>query len=151
MNKADYFCMLCDGHAALLKLNPGGAPKSRKAFLAEYVFGFVTYDDLASDFFAAKALEVCAAISANSVNEYVADPDNKLWFLAMCNMPFFSERLNWGISIFGAWWDLCMPSKTQLESDGLWRDGQQITEPLKFSTDEWKVFIEAIIAFAWNE
>lgn len=52
--------------------------------------------------FARKAVEVCAAINDRQTFDYINDPNDYLWYLLMCNMPFFAERLECGISIRGA-------------------------------------------------
>jgi len=64
----------------------------------------------------------------------------------MLNMPFFSRRVNWGTSARGAWWDT-----STLNTTGLWLDGNQLTTPLEFSTEEWHKFIAAMLAFASEE
>lgn len=139
--------MLEEGFAAWRDVNPDGTPESRVAYLGDYIFDFTTYDDTMAEEFALKALEVCRAISDHKTFEYIKDPDNYRWFLLMCNMPFFARRLNWGTSIRGAWWDTSAPNETMLDTTGLWVDGQQLTRPLTFSTEQWGEFIAAMLAF----
>ena len=147
----DHLRMLEEGFAAWRDVNPEGTPENRVAYLGDYIFDFTTYDDEKSEEFGIKALEVCRAISDRKTFEYIADPANYRWFLLMVNMPFFSRRLNWGTSVRGAWWDTSTPNETELDTTGLWLDGNQLTAPLKFSTEQWQEFIAAMLAFANEE
>lgn len=97
--------------------------------------------------FAQKAVEVCEAINDRKTFEYINDEENYKWFLLMCNMPFFSDKLEWGTSIRGAWWD----RKIKFSCLGLWDGDDQLTESMEFDQNEWKVFVKAIIDFAKNE
>jgi len=143
-----YRRMLEEGFSALRDENPNGTSQSRAAYLGDYIFDFTTYDDQKSEEFGIKALEVCRAISTRKTFEYIADTENYRWFLLMVNMPFFSRRLNWGTSVRGAWWDTSTPNEIELDADALWLDGNQLTEPLKLSTEQWQEFINAMLDFA---
>lgn len=149
--KRDYRRMLEEGFAAWRDVNPDGTPEDRVAYLGDYVFSFTTYDDEMSKEFATKALEVCRSISDRKTFEYIEDPANYRWFLLMVNMPFFSRRLNCGTSVRGAWWDTSTPNKADLDTAALWLDSEQLTEPLKFSSEQWQEFIAAMLAFANEE
>jgi len=115
-------------------------------FLAEGIFGFTTYENVVSSTMAQKALEVCKAISDKKTFDYIASEEGNLWYLVMVNMPFFENRLNWGTSIRGAWWDLWGNKEFTIESCELF-GGEQILE-LKLNDSEWVKFIEAMIKFA---
>ena len=123
-----------------------GDESSRLEYLSGSIFGFTTYDEAADGLFVCKAIEVCEAITNKAVYHYITTENNHIWYLLMCNMPFFIERIDWGVSIRGAWWD----SDIELKSCGLWVDGVQslIT---KFNRDQWEEFICAIIEFAKPE
>lgn len=149
--RQDYRRMLEDGFAACRDVNPHGTPESRSAYLADYIFDFTTYDDEKSEEFGIKALEVCRAISNRKTFEYIADPVNYRWYLLMVNMPFFSRRLNWGASVRDAWWDTSTPNETELDTTALWLDGEMLTEPMKFSTQQWLKFVAAMLDFANEE
>lgn len=138
----DYARMLVDGFFETRDAC-GGSSSSRLTYLSDFVFGFTTYDSEMAELFARKALEVCAAISAGTTFDYIKDPGQYRWFLVMCNMPFFAGRLEWGTSIRGAWW---AHGGTTLSSDGLWSEGEQITD-VTFTDSQWKEFIAALIAF----
>jgi len=119
-------------------------PNSRLEYLADHIFNFTTYDSEMSELFAGKAVEVCAAITDGKTFEYIEDHENYKWYLLMCNMPFFSEKLEWGSSIRGAWWN----QKITFQSLGLWKGDEQVTEVMDFSETEWKLFVDSILEFA---
>jgi len=123
-------------------------PQSRLAYLAQHIFDFVTYDGEMDERFAMKAVEVCAAITNGTTFDYIAAKDDYEWFLLMCNMPFFAERIEWGTSIRGAWWGAPrLGEQIKLESCGLWAGDEQVTT-LRFSDDDWRRFVLAVIEFA---
>lgn len=125
------------------------APQSRLAYLAESVFNFITYETEIDELFATKAIEVCAAINNRSTFDYIDDTENRKWYLIMCNMPFFSDKITWGSSIRGAWW-AGKQSNNQIEIKycWFWIDGRQCADTMKFSEEEWQKFITAVIEFA---
>lgn len=120
---------------------------TRLGYLAEHIFNFITYCDDMSELFAGKAIEVCEAITNRSTFEYIKDDENHKWFLIMCNMPFFREKLEWGSSIRGAWWDEHPREKYNLVTCGLWVDRKQVLDP-DFTGEEWVAFIVAVVAFS---
>lgn len=119
-------------------------PKSRLEYLADYIFGFTTYDSGMSKLLAGKALEVCAAICNKQTFAYIENADNYQWYIIMCNMPFFAGRLDWGTSIRGAWWSL---DDTSFESTGLWNGATQIYREMIFTHDQWDEFVRDVIEF----
>jgi hypothetical protein len=119
-------------------------PTSRLEYLSDYIFDFTTYEDEAAELFARRAIEVAAAISNGTTFEYIKRHEDRIWFLLMCNMPFFYPRLEWGTSIRGAWWK---HENHTLESCGLF-DGDTQLERLTFTRDEWREFIWAVGEFA---
>ena len=123
----------------------------RLEYIGDHIFDFTTYDSEKSAVFAKKALEVCAAISNNKTFEYQKSEEGYLWYLLMINMPFFQGKLEWGTSIRGAWWDLYGKEEFELYSCGLFEDGKQIQEPLKFNEEQWMLFIFALSIFAEGE
>lgn len=139
----NYTKLLADGYAMTCEQG-----ESRLEYLSDHIFDFTTYDSEKAERFAVMALEVCQAIQQRKTFEYIEDPTNYMTFLLMVNMPFFASRLNWGTSVRGAWWDTSYPNQADLDTSGLWLDDQQITGPLQFSTDDWRQFIDALLAFA---
>lgn len=119
--------------------------RSRLAYLGDEIFDFVTYDDVKTELFTKKALEVCSAINIQDNFRYINNPEGYLWYLLVINMTFFDSILNWGTSARGAFWDL--PDDFKLESCGLFtEDGKQILE-LPLTTADWKSFVAAMNEF----
>lgn len=125
----------------------GCPPESRLEFLAEEIFDFTTYENVNSVLFATKAVEVVDAINHGKTFDYIVDEENHTWYLIMVNMQFFSNRLNWGGSIRGAWWD----DEQTFQSCGLWAGDKQLYEEMKFNSDEWREFMIAVVDFAKGE
>ena len=75
-------------------------------FLGDYVFDFTTYDDNITRAFSGLMLEVIACILNKTTFEYQAKSENHyVNYLIMVNMPFLKDKLEWGSSIRGAWFD----------------------------------------------
>lgn len=131
----------------------GLVDNSRLEYLAKEIFDFTTYDGEKDILFAKKAVEVCKAISSKTTFDYHgASDDNYNWYLVMCNMPFFNDKISWGTSIRGAWWDTDVHTrKIKYQSLGLWDGEKQLHEPMEFTTEEWEAFIKAVIEFAEKE
>lgn len=97
-------------------------PESRLEYLGESIFDFTTYDGEMSVLFASKALDICNTITSRTTFGYIKDEENYKWYLLMCNMSFFSPKLEWGTSIRGAWWN----NKIVFQTYGLWEGEEQI-------------------------
>lgn len=147
MDKQDYLRMLEEGHVTTDECQ-GQGRTSRLEYLADHIFDFTTYEREMAELFAGKALEVCAAISDGKTFEYIKEPEGRLWYLLMVNMPFFADKLEWGTSIRGAWWGEPSHSRIKFDSCGLWLDGKQLYEPMEFTRKQWEGFISAVREFA---
>lgn len=112
---------------------------SRLEYLSDYIFNFTTYDGEMAELFARRSLEVRAAISNSTTFDYIKDADQYRWYLVMCNMPFFADKLEWGTSIRGAWWGEPPHRKIEFSSCGLFLDGEQLHETMEFTRDQWRV------------
>jgi len=123
-------------------------PRGRLDYLSQHIFDFTTYDSAVDELFAGKAVEVCNAITNRTTFEYIETEEGNLWYLLMCNMPFFYPRLDWGTSIRGAWWG---NGAITFQSCGLYVEEDQLSEPLTFSHDEWESFMRAVVEFATLE
>ncbi len=141
----DYLKLLQESHKETAE-NRDDPTLEKLEFLADDIFGFTTYDNVVSSMMAQKALEVCKAISEKKTFDYIASEEGNLWYLVMVNMPFFANRLEWGTSIRGAWWDLWGDKEFTIKSCGLFSNGEQILE-LNLNETEWPKFIEAMIKF----
>jgi hypothetical protein len=124
---------------------------SHLEFLSENVFNFTTYDAGMSELFGSKAVEVCLAITQKTTFEYLKDEENHRWFLLMCNMPFFSHRIDWGTSIRGAWWQPNKGLSMELDTYSLWVGDEPLNEPLIFNPTEWEAFMLAVGEFAASD
>jgi len=80
-------------------------PLSRYAWLAENVFDVTTYDNAVSDWFGRVILRVALAVTRRTTLDEMKDPMRGREYLIAVNLPFFADRLEWGGSIRGAWWD----------------------------------------------
>jgi len=127
-------------------LGTEGRNISRLEYLSEFIFDFVTYDPSISELFAKEAVKVCNAINAGNTFDLIQDEDSYRWYLIMVNMPFFADKLEWGGSIRGAWWNTD-GTKFRVDSCGLWVHNDQI-DGLTFNHESWRVFIDAIVKFA---
>ena len=85
------------------------------------------------------------AIGNSKTFEYQEEEEseNYNWFLIMCNMLFFADKLNWGTSIRGAWWD---NKEFIISTCGFWDGDEQIDE-LKFNAKTLCVFFNAMEIF----
>ena len=140
----DYDRMLADGYEAM----KGQSPRKRLQFLGQFIFQFETDDPAMTELFAQKALEVCAAISDGTTFEYIKDTEDYLWFLMLANFPFFSNRIEWGVSIRGAWWSSEIPCRIDLSTCGLWEADRQVPYLAFEDRDDWGCFISALRHFA---
>lgn len=140
----EYRRMLEEGYEAIASADP----ISRLEYLGDHIFDFTTYDGEMAEFFASRALEVCAAISEKTTFDYIKDTEQYRWFLVMVNMPFFSDKITWGMSVHGAWWSEPPRTKIKFDTCGLWLDGEQVRTEMEFTRDEWERFISAMREFA---
>jgi hypothetical protein len=129
----------------------------RLNYLGDYVFNITTYDSSVSEFFAAIALQVAAAITDSVTCEYIEQSAaHYRWYLAMVNLPFFKCRIEWGGSIRGAWWEhLPQPNPlsfvlTESELLGLYEGIEQL-DKLELTRGEWLEFIYGMLLFAEDE
>lgn len=149
-SELDYMKLLEDSYAAVRGYLEC-PPESRLEYLSENVFNFTTYDGEKSVLFARKAVEVCTAINNRLTFDYIKEPEQYQWYLLMCNMPFFADKLEWGTSIRGAWWGAMHGKQIEFQSCGLWLGDEQLHQTINFSREEWEKFISAVIEFAAPE
>jgi hypothetical protein len=144
IEEQDYLRMLEEGFEHT-RQSLGDA--TRLQYIGEHIFGFVTYEQEYDELFAKKALMVCEAVNLHATYAFIKTPENRLWYLLMMNMPFFQDRVVWGSSIRGAWWD----TSIAYTSCGLWLDGNQYYEELTFTSEQWHAFIAALLEFSRKE
>lgn len=78
---------------------------SKLQFICEHIFDITTYESYAAEVIGLKMLEVCDAILNNKTFDYIENDNNRINYLTMVNMPFLANKIEWGISIRGAWFD----------------------------------------------
>lgn len=142
-SKADWLRILRESHAESDDFS--GYRTSNLEYLAGAIFGINTYDGGMDHLMAGKAIEVCRAISGKATFEYIKNAGDYQWYLVMCHLPFFAERINWGSSIRGAWWDSY--GGVKLQSCMLYDGGAQLHEPMNFTEKGWEEFISAVISY----
>lgn len=131
-------------HSYEMSQQEGCPLQGRLEFLSESVFDFTTYDGEMAALFAKHAIAVFEAINARSTFDFIIDSENYKWFLIMCNMPFFAEKIEWGTSIRGACWK---PGPITVESYGFWVGDEPLLDPV-FNDREWQRFAAALLTFA---
>jgi hypothetical protein len=137
----DYLTLLETGYK---QPSQDGYSRSRLEFISEYIFDFTTYDSEMSELFSDKALEVCEALTNKTVADYINNSDNYKWYLLLCNIPFFADRIDWGTSVRGAWWQY---NSIELSPSALWMDENTPINKMVFTHEEWVSFINALITF----
>jgi hypothetical protein len=80
-------------------------PETKIEFLGAIIFDFTTYDGEIDVLFAEKMVEVLECILNRTTFEYQEDKEKYINYLTMVNMPFLTNKLEWGTSIRGAWFD----------------------------------------------
>jgi hypothetical protein len=117
-------------------------------YLGDCVFDFITYVDEYSKHFAAAMLRTLQRIQDGTNFDFIqASEENHLEYLTMVNMPFLKDRLEWGTSIRGAWFD----HGKEIEVGNRFDDtvfkmefSQYIKELLEWYNDPVKVIIEDV-------
>jgi hypothetical protein len=82
------------------------SPKSKMQYLGYRIFDFTTYDGELDTYLAEKMIAVLRAIINRSTFAYIeSSRNNYINYIMMCNTPFLHDKLEWGTSIRGAWFD----------------------------------------------
>ena len=150
MTKTDWMKKLERSHnSSLFKEEP----MSNLGYLTEYIFGIDTYDEDQNEKIGQKVIEVAEAITNGKTFDYIKDEDDYTWYLIVCHFPFFKDRLGWGTSIRGAWWDVknYRDRTINLSTCGLLGDGEEQQTEWAFTRDEWSVFMTACVNYAKGE
>lgn len=101
------------------------------------LFGFTTYDSSIDKLLSENMIEVLECILQKKTFDYLdKSPENYLNYLNMVNMPFLKEKLEWGTSIRGAWFDEYRKGNIE--------NGVNIEAPMS----EINSFIESVIVWA---
>lgn len=80
----------------------------KRAFLANFVFGFDSYDSYLDSLFTEKALELCRFISkdpeSRGPNPFTCTDESAIQYYLLLKFPFFAETLEYGTSPRYPWW-----------------------------------------------
>lgn len=79
---------------------------SKIEYLSSFIFEFNTCDKEMDLYFSKKMIEVLKSISNRTTYKYIEDKEQYINYLSMCNTPFLQEKITWGGSIRGAFFDL---------------------------------------------
>lgn len=147
----DYYLKLLKG--GYKESSEWGRETSKEEFLGFDIFGIDTCDDYMCEKMALEWLEVCECISENKTFEYISTDEKYETYLRTVNYKFFTDKLEYGTSIRGAWWDCGDYDSTddrwtykfKLETCGLWDDDKQVVSPvvdIVILTKAMRLFIE---------
>ena len=78
---------------------------TKMEYLGRVIFDFTTYDGAIDVLFAERMIPVLKCILNRTTFEYQKDEKQNVNYLTMVNMPFLVDKLDWGGSIRGAWFD----------------------------------------------
>lgn len=129
---------------------------SKEEFLSSEVFQLTTYDSEMDHLLVEKIMDVVMAIHEKKTFDYIEDEDNYKWYIICVNLPWFKDKLEWGTSIRGAWWEYFAEKTegwpydriTQIGSGFLYIDGKQ-SEISIANREDWNNFVNALIEFYW--
>ncbi len=143
--KFNYFGkLLNDGMVASLDDADTSDKDQRLIFLSDHIFNYDTYDGDRAIFFAEKTIFIIYAILHKKTFDLIQQSkENYYWYLAICNMPFLANNIEWGTSIRGAWFN----HSITIKSCGLYHDDEQIID-LDLEYEHVDQFFGALINFA---
>jgi len=78
---------------------------SKMEYLGHTIFDFTTYDGEIDVLFSEKMIPVLKCILNKETFAYQENEEQYINYLIMVNMPFLTDKLEWGTSIRGAWFD----------------------------------------------
>lgn len=79
---------------------------SKNEFLSNEIFDFITYDGEYDEIFSRQMIDVIEALLNKQTFEFHSKSTGHYHtYLTMVNMPFLRDKLDWGTSIRGAWFD----------------------------------------------
>lgn len=127
-------------------------------FLSGDVFNLTTYDSALDILFVTDIMEVVKAIHTSTTFDYFRDDQDKyVKYITCVNFPWFTDKLDWGGSIRGAWWEYFNKGEgymrkavTQVGDGCLWYEGKQ-TKVEFDNRDGWILFVDELIKFWENK
>ena len=83
--------------------------ETKLEFTGDHIFEFTTYSSNLSELLAQTMIDVMVQIANRTTFEYIEDEANHVNYILMINMPFLSDKIEWGTSVRGAWFDDSKP------------------------------------------
>lgn len=81
-------------------------PSNKLEFIGNHIFEFRTYSGDLDALFAKRMILVCKHILERTTFDFIRQSDeNHIEYITMCNIPFLLNKIDWGTSIRGAWFD----------------------------------------------
>jgi hypothetical protein len=81
-------------------------PESKLEYLGDTIFDFTTYDGAISVLLAENMLPVIKCILEKTTFVYIsANTEQYVNYITMVNTGFLADKIEWGTSIRGAWFD----------------------------------------------
>lgn len=115
---------------------------TRYEYLSDNIFDYAVYDPQEAERMVKTALSVCLSINTGNTYEYIDDRSQYVEYLWVINTAFFSERIDWGVAIRGAFW-ASKQGNGLIKLDYSLADG----DSTRFTISSWKLFIEAMCLF----
>lgn len=119
-------------------------------FIDRAIFDLTTYDGSITEILVSKLIKICEAINNRTTFKFIENEQNYIDFITLLHFDFFKNRLNWGTSIRGAWWD---ETEYILDSNYLYHNNDKNYDKIRkitFNCENWIVFLNAVIEF-YNE
>ncbi len=129
-------------------------------FVANNILGIFTYSNMTDHFLCVKTLEVMEAIHYRKTFDYITNTEDNLWYMAVLHMDFLSNKISWGTSIRGAFWESFhagMPhnpkgSLAEIGDSMLFKvDTDEQVEYIISDNDEWDCFVIALLEFCQED
>lgn len=79
---------------------------SKLEFISDYIFDITTYDTEMSEKISSIMIEVLECILNKKTFEYIEDNEKYYNYLMMVNIPFLKQKIEWGTSVRGAWFNV---------------------------------------------
>jgi hypothetical protein len=114
---------------------------TKYSYIASIIFNITSYDSELDEFYVKKLLEFFEIIESNEILSDSLE-DYKIYVL-LANLPTIASILNWGTSIRSAFFT----DPVVINTYGIFQEGKQINLNIKFSAENWIIFIEAIKGF----
>lgn len=80
-------------------------PENKLEYIGEVIFDFTTYENIVLEKLTKEMFAVIEAILNKRNFAYIENEENEEQYLRMVNYPFLYDKLEWGTSIRGAWFD----------------------------------------------